>query len=95
MARSAFRRRLTGLTVVPLLLLGACAGEDALDADGGDSGDSGNGGDAKGEVVIGGQNYTEMQIMSEVYKQVHGTLLTYVLPRIRVRDPKDVAKRLA
>lgn len=70
MARSAFRRRLTGLTVVPLLLLGACAGEDALDADSGDGGDSGNGGEAKGEVVIGGQNYTEMQIMSEVYKQV-------------------------
>ncbi|HEX4978050.1 MAG TPA: glycine betaine ABC transporter substrate-binding protein, partial [Nocardioides sp.] len=56
-------RRLTALAVAPLLLLGGCAGEDALD--GGDGGEGG-----QGEVVIGGQNYTEMQIMSEVYKQV-------------------------
>jgi osmoprotectant transport system substrate-binding protein len=60
------RRLATALAVIPLLALGACAGEEALDESPGD----GSGGEAKGEVVIGGQNYTEMQVMSEIYKQV-------------------------
>lgn len=54
------RRILALAAVTPLVLLGACAGEDALS---GDEGDGGGG----GEVVIGGQNYAEMQIMSEMY----------------------------
>lgn len=58
---SLTRRAATVAALVPLALVGACAGEDALDSDGGDS----SGG---GKVVIGGQNYTEMQIMSEMYK---------------------------
>ncbi|WP_206053670.1 ABC transporter substrate-binding protein [Nocardioides iriomotensis] len=63
---SLTRRVATAAALVPLVLVGACAGEDALDQSGSDSGsDSGGGG---GEVVIGGQNYTEMQIMSEMYK---------------------------
>jgi osmoprotectant transport system substrate-binding protein len=48
---------------VPLALAGACAGEDAL-APEPDTG----GGSAGGDVVIGGQNYTEMQVMSHIYK---------------------------
>ncbi|CAN5143368.1 hypothetical protein BH18ACT9_BH18ACT9_03130 [soil metagenome] len=56
-------QRLVTLTALtPLLLLGACAGEDALNTDE-PSDDSGG-----GQVVIGGQNYAEMQIMSEMYK---------------------------
>jgi osmoprotectant transport system substrate-binding protein len=65
MAITSTRRLLTAVAVTPLLLLGACAGEDALDEG---SDDTSAGGEAKGEVVIGGQNYTEMQIMSEMYK---------------------------
>lgn len=62
---SALTRRLAAAAaLVPLALVGACAGEDALDQP--DSGSEGGGGG--GEVVIGGQNYTEMQIMSEIYK---------------------------
>ena len=58
------RRLLTTLAVTPLLALGACAGDDALSGDGGENGGSGG----AGKVVIGGQNYTEMQVMSEMYK---------------------------
>ncbi|MGI8900993.1 MAG: ABC transporter substrate-binding protein [Nocardioides sp.] len=59
------RRLATLVALVPLVLVGACAGEDALDAGDGDtaSGDAGG-----GTAVIGGQNYAEMQIMSEMYK---------------------------
>ena len=60
------RRLATLAALVPLALVGACAGDDALTADNGDSGDPGAGGG--GKVVIGGQNYAEMQIMSEMYK---------------------------
>ena len=36
-----FRRFVAVAAVAPLLLAGACAGEDALSGDSGDSGDSG------------------------------------------------------
>ena len=52
---------ITALAVAPLLLLGACAGDDAL------TGNSGNGGEGGGEVVIAYQDYTEMSIMAEMY----------------------------
>lgn len=60
---SSTRRALALAAVVPLLLLAGCGdgGTDALDG-GGDAG-SGEG----TEVVIVGQGYTEMQIMSEMY----------------------------
>jgi osmoprotectant transport system substrate-binding protein len=58
------RRILTLAALAPLALVGACAGDDALSGDTGDSGES----SAGGKVVIGGQNYAEMQIMSEMYK---------------------------
>jgi osmoprotectant transport system substrate-binding protein len=61
-------RTLIALAVAPLLLLGACAGDEALSGDSGTSGDgkssSGGGG---GEVVIAYQDYTEMSIMAEMY----------------------------
>jgi osmoprotectant transport system substrate-binding protein len=55
------RRMLTAVAVAPLLFLAACG-------EGGGSGalDSGSGGEGK-EVVIAGQNYTEMKIMSAMY----------------------------
>jgi osmoprotectant transport system substrate-binding protein len=55
------RRTLAALAIAPLLTLAACAGDDALEGGSGDSSAAG------GEVVIGGQNYAEMQIMSEMY----------------------------
>jgi osmoprotectant transport system substrate-binding protein len=59
------QRSLAALAAAPLLLLGACAGDDAL------SGDTGNGGSPAGggggEVVIAYQDYTEMSIMAEMY----------------------------
>ncbi|MGN6576920.1 MAG: ABC transporter substrate-binding protein [Nocardioides sp.] len=58
------RRLLTAVAVAPLLVLGACAGDDALNTTSGDESSSSGGG---GQVVIGGQNYTEMQVMSEMY----------------------------
>lgn len=60
---SSTRRLLSAAAVASLLALGACAGEDALTGEGGNGGSPGG-----GEVVIGGQNYAEMQIMSEMYK---------------------------
>lgn len=63
---SSLSRRIGAVAaVLPLALLGACAGEDAL-SDG--SGGSGGDGGSKGEIVLGGQNFTEMQIMSEIYR---------------------------
>lgn len=58
---STGRRLLTALALTPLVLLGACAGEDALE------GDPPAGGGEGGTVVIGGQNYAEMQVMSQMY----------------------------
>ncbi|MGZ5416542.1 MAG: ABC transporter substrate-binding protein [Nocardioides sp.] len=59
LTRGSTRRALTALALAPLLTLGACAGDDALSEDGDTS--------AGGNVVIGGQNFAEMQIMSEMY----------------------------
>lgn len=53
------RRTLAALAITPLLALAGCAGDEALESEGGGSGG--------GEVVIGGQNYAEMQIMSQMY----------------------------
>lgn len=60
----SIRRIATLGALAPLVLVGACAGDDALNAEesSGDSSESGG-----GKVVIGGQNYAEMQIMSEMY----------------------------
>ena len=63
-ARNSLTRRLAALVALaPLALAAACAGEDALESGGGDGGDTGG-----GEVVVGGQNFTEMLVMSEMYK---------------------------
>lgn len=66
MTHSLTRRLFTALAVAPLLVLGACAGDDALNSSSGDESASAGGGGG-GKVVIGGQNYTEMQVMSEMY----------------------------
>ena len=63
--------RLRSLTlpvaVLALLAASACGGDDPL-ADDGDSGsdDSGD----KGTLVLGGQDFTEMQIMASIYQQL-------------------------
>lgn len=61
---TSVRRALAAAAATPLLLLAACGngGEDALDSGSG----SGEGGSGE-EVVIAYQDYTEMQIMAEMY----------------------------
>jgi osmoprotectant transport system substrate-binding protein len=54
--------------VVALLATAACGGDSLEDSGDDDSGSSG-GGD-KGSLNLYGQNFTEMQIMAEMYKQV-------------------------
>ena len=64
---SLTRRLAIGAAVLPLALLAACAGDDALDS--GSDGGEGDGGGSR-EVVVGGQNFTEMLIMAEIYKGI-------------------------
>ena len=63
----AVRRTLAALAVAPMLLLAACGGGggDTLEQGSGATGSSSSGNGT--EVVIAGQNYTEMQIMSAMY----------------------------
>ena len=56
------RRIFSLVAIAPLALASACAGDDALSTNEGD--------DGKGGIVLGGQNFTEMQVMSEIYKQL-------------------------
>lgn len=62
-SRNTAAHRLLATLAAPLVLLAACGngGTDTLD-----KGSGGGGGEGK-EVAIAGQNYTEMQIMSEMY----------------------------
>jgi osmoprotectant transport system substrate-binding protein len=56
------KHRLLALLLAPLLLLAACGG-------GGDSLESkDSGGGDKGTVVVGGQDFTESQVLAEIYK---------------------------
>ncbi|WP_370616496.1 ABC transporter substrate-binding protein [Mumia sp. Pv 4-285] len=48
---------------VALIALPACGGDDG-------DGDGGSGGESKGSVTLSGQNFTEMQILAELYTQV-------------------------
>lgn len=66
--RPLARRLAAVLAGAPLALAAACAGDDALDSDGGDAGAGAEGGG--GEVVVAGQNFTEMLIMAQIYKGV-------------------------
>ena len=64
------KRRFLGLLIAPLLLLAtACGGNDnSLESQ--DSPSAGGGGGAKGSVVIGGQDFTESQILTEIYTKL-------------------------
>jgi osmoprotectant transport system substrate-binding protein len=62
--RISSRRLMTVAAVLPLLALAACGGGGSKALSGGSTS---AGGSAKGSVVIGGQAYTEMEIMSEIY----------------------------
>lgn len=53
------------LAAATVLLASACGGGDPLDQGGGDSG-----GGSKGSITLSGQNFTEMQIMASMYKQL-------------------------
>src|SRR4051794_21269719 len=61
------KHRVLALLIAPMVLLAAaaCGGDNKSLEDKG-SGSSGNSG--KGSVVIGGQDFTESQVMAEIYK---------------------------
>jgi osmoprotectant transport system substrate-binding protein len=56
-----------GTTAAVLLLTAACGGGDSLEED---SGSTDSGSTDKGSLVLGGQDFTEMQIMASMYEQV-------------------------
>lgn len=56
-----------GLAIAALLLSAACGNDDTGGGDG-DTPPAGNG--DKGAITLSGQNFTEMQIMAEMYKAV-------------------------
>ena len=58
----------TALAVATLLVLPACGGGDDPLAD--EGGDSGSSTEDKGSLVLGGQDFTEMQIMASIYEQL-------------------------
>ena len=55
------------LAAATLLVASACGGDDPL-ADGGSA--DGGGSTDKGSLVLGGQDFTEMQIMASIYEQL-------------------------
>ena len=57
-----------GTTAAVLLLTAACGGGDSLEDS--DSGSTDSGSTDKGSLVLGGQDFTEMQIMASMYEQV-------------------------
>ena len=57
-----------GTTAAVLLLTAACGGGDSLEDS--DSGSTDSGATDKGSLVLGGQDFTEMQIMASMYEQV-------------------------
>jgi osmoprotectant transport system substrate-binding protein len=62
-------RSLTLAAASSLLLATAACGDD-LEDDGSDGGASDGGGGDKGSVVVGGQDFTEMQVMASIYQQL-------------------------
>jgi osmoprotectant transport system substrate-binding protein len=61
--------RVLGLAAAGAVLLATAAcGGDSLESSGSDAG-SGDGGD-KGSVVVGGQDFTESQVLAAIYQQV-------------------------
>jgi len=61
----SLRRMAAAAVAVPLFTLAACGGGDAFESGNGGGADGGGGGGT--EVVVAGQSYTEMRIMSEMY----------------------------
>ncbi len=59
-------RTLGILAATLTLLLAAGCGSDDLEGNGGDGGKS----DAKGSVVVGGQDFTESQVLASIYEQL-------------------------
>lgn len=63
--------RILGLVAAGTLLLGtaACGGGDDLESSGGSTPSGSSGGD-KGTVVVGGQDFTESQVMAAIYQRL-------------------------
>jgi osmoprotectant transport system substrate-binding protein len=62
-------QRALGLASASILLLATAAcGGDSLESSGADPGDGGN--TDKGSVVVGGQDFTESQVLAAIYAQV-------------------------
>src|SRR5690606_13995568 len=56
--------------VVALLATAACGGESLEDSNSEDNSGSDGSTENKGSLTLSGQNFTEMEIMAEMYKQV-------------------------
>ncbi len=69
MARISMRGLLAGLAASFLLLVAGCGSDDPLAEDSG-SGSDGSASEDKGSLVLGGQDFTEMQIMASMYELV-------------------------
>ena len=52
------------------LVLSACGGDSLEDKASGSDDGGGDGGGDKGTVVVGGQDFTEMQVMASIYEQL-------------------------
>ena len=63
-----FTRALGMAAATALLLATAACGGDSLEDS--SSSDGGGGSADKGSVVVGGQDFTEMQVMSSIYQQL-------------------------
>jgi osmoprotectant transport system substrate-binding protein len=86
LSRPLARRLAILVALAPLALAAACAGDDALNSDGGGDAGGGEGGGGR-EVVVGGQNFTEMLIMAEIYKGIlEGADYDVTLKLVESRD---------
>jgi osmoprotectant transport system substrate-binding protein len=63
-------RLIATAAVTALMLATAACGGDSLESSGADTGSGDTGGGDKGTVVVGGQDFTESQVLAAIYQKV-------------------------
>jgi osmoprotectant transport system substrate-binding protein len=63
-------RLIATAAVTALMLATAACGGDSLESSGADNGSGDTGGGDKGTVVVGGQDFTESQVLAAIYQKV-------------------------